>query len=264
MANFEMNKKRNYGGLKAFLFIAISGLLIMPFISSCGKGGVNSGGATAQNIQYQVVNLSPDIGPISLYIDFRQYNNLSFFYPQATGYFVLSSVDTPFQIRSSPIQLTGSIVASQIYFPSIDNTLHPNFKYTLFVYGFAADTLRYRLLTDTSATAPPLGYGKVRIFNASPLSGAFDIYANGTTTAAGQNSPFRNLQYGQVSAYVLMPAGNYTFQFYPAGTNVSNGGAVGSYQNLTVLDGRLYTLYSYGVVGHTTDSLAFGVHGIAN
>jgi hypothetical protein len=250
---------RNYGGLKALLFLVLSGLLIIPFISSCGKGSVNSGSATAQNIRYQVVNLSPDIGPISLYVDFRQYNGLSFFYPQANGYFVLSSVDTPFQVRSSPIQLTGSIVTSQIYFPHIDNTLHPNFKYTLFVYGFLADTLHYSLMTDTSG-APPLGYGKVRFFNASPSSGAFDIYANGKTS-----SQLKNLQYGQVSPYVAMPAGNYTFQVYPAGANINSSaaGAVGSYPNLTILDGRLYTMYTYGIVGHT-DSLAFGIRGIAN
>ncbi|MBS1530618.1 MAG: DUF4397 domain-containing protein [Bacteroidetes bacterium] len=262
----EINSKRKYGGLKTFLSLAISGLLFMAFISSCGKGAANSTGVSAQNIQYQVVNLSPDIGPISLYIDFQQYKGLSFYYPAATGYVVLSSIDTPFQIRSSPIQLTNSIVTSQIYFPSIDNILHPNFKYTLFVYGSVGDkSLNYKLLTDTSSTTPPLGYGKVRIINLSPASGAFDIYANGTSTAPGPNSPFRNLQYGHVSPYVVMPAGNYTFQFYPAGTNISTStaGAVGSYQNLTVLDGRLYTLYSYGVVGHT-DSLAFGVHGIAN
>jgi hypothetical protein len=256
----EMNKKRSYGGLKALLYLAISGLVVMPFISSCGKGPGTSG-ATALNIRYQVVNVSPDAGPISLYIDFQQYNGLNFFYPQAAGYFVLNNIDTPFQVRSSPIQLTGSIVSSQIYVQDVNTVLHPNFKYTLFVYGFKADTLKHLILTDTSATAPPLGYGKVRIVNLSPSSGSFDIYANGTSS-----TQLKNLQFGHVSPYVQIPAGNYTFQFYPAGTNVSNNtaGAVGAYQNLTVLDGRLFTLYTYGVVGHTTDTLAFGVHGIAN
>src|SRR5215469_5015241 len=106
----EKSRKNTYGGLKALLFLVISGLVITSFISSCGKGSANSTGVSAQNIQYQVVNLSPDVGPISLYIDYQQYKSLSFYYPSATGYFVLSSVDTPFQIRSSPIQLTTSIV----------------------------------------------------------------------------------------------------------------------------------------------------------
>lgn len=241
------------------LFLVLSGSLIATFISSCGKGGAS--GATALNIKYQVINLSPDLGPISLYIDYRQYNGLNFYYPAASGYFALSSIDTPFQVRSAPVQISSTAVTSQIYFPSIDNVLHPNFKYTLFITGLVADSsVKAVLLTDTALALPPLGYGKVRFLNASPLSGSVDVYANGTTTAG-----FKSLQYNKVSPYVQMPAGNYTFQIYPAGTNVSTAtaGAIGAYSNLTVQDGRLYTIYSYGISGHT-DSLAFGTGAIAN
>jgi hypothetical protein len=254
------NNNRNNGGIKALLSLMIVGAIIASFVSSCGKG-VGSSGATALNIKYQVVNLSPDLGPISLYIDFRQYNSLTFYYPRASGYFALSSIDTPFQVRSSPVQLTSQVVASQIYFPYIDNILHPNFKYTLFITGLVADsTLNYVFLTDTAFKLPPLGYGKVRFLNASPASGSFDVYANGATAPG-----FKNLQYNKVSPYVQMPAGNYTFQIYPAGTNVgtATAGAIGAYSNLTVQDGRTYTIYSYGISGRT-DTLAFGTGAIAN
>jgi hypothetical protein len=253
------NDKRNNGGFKILLFLVLSGSLIAPFISSCGKAGPS--GATALNIKYQVVNLSPDLGPISLYIDYRQYNNLSFYYPRASGYFALSSIDTPFQVRSAPVQISTTQVASQIYFPYIDNILHPNFKYTLFITGLRADSsVKAIFLTDTALALPPLGYGKVRFLNASPLSGSFDVYANGATATG-----FKGLQYNKVSPYVQMPAGNYTFQIYPAGTNVSaaTAGAIGSYANLTVQDGRIYTIYSYGISGRT-DTLAFGTGAIAN
>lgn len=252
--------KRNNSGFKAFLFLVICGSVIASFISSCGKGAGTSG-ATALNIDYQVVNLSPDIGPISLYIDFRQYNSLIFYYPAPSGYFTLSSIDTPFQVRSSPIQISSTQVTDEIFPPNLDYVLHPNFRYTLFVTGFLADSsLKFVFLTDTALVAPPLGYGKVRFLNASPLSGSFDVYANGATTKALQN-----LQYNKVSPYVQMPAGTYNFQIYPAGTNVSTNtaGAIGTYSNLTVQDGRLYTIYSYGISGRT-DSLAFGTGAIAN
>lgn len=254
------NNQRNIAGLKAFLFLLICGGLIASFISSCGKG-VGTSGATALNIKYQVVNLSPDLGPISLFIDYRQYNNLNFYYRSASGYFALSSIDTPFQVRSSPIQLSSQVAASQIYFPHVDNILHANFKYTLFITGLMADsTLSYVFLTDTALALPPLGYGKVRFLNASPGSGSFDVYANGATAPG-----FKNLKFNKVSPYVQMPAGNYTFQIYPAGTNVSSAtaGAIGSYSNLTVQDGRIYTIYSYGTSGRV-DSLAFGTGAIAN
>jgi hypothetical protein len=157
--------------------------------------------------------------------------------------------------------LSSQAVATQIYFPSIDNILHPNFKYTLFITGLRADSsVNAIFLTDTTLTLPPLGYGKVRFLNASPLSGSFDVYANGATTAG-----FKNLRFNKVSPYVQMPAGNYTFQIYPAGTNVSTttAGAIGAYSNLTVQDGRIYTIYSFGISGHT-DSLAFRTGAIAN
>lgn len=253
------NNKRNNGGIKALLFLVICGTIMASFISSCGKGGTS--GATALNIKYQVVNLSPDLGPISLYIDFRQYNNLNFYYRTASGYFALSSIDTPFQVRSSPIQISSQVVASEIFPPNLDYVLHPNFRYTLFITGRRADsTLKFVFLTDTTLNLPPLGYGKVRFLNASPLSGNFDVYANGATAPG-----FKNLQINKVSPYVQMPAGNYTFQIYPAGTNVSSAtaGSIGSYSNLTVQDGRIYTIYSYGVSGRT-DSLAFGTGAIAN
>jgi len=252
--------KKNHSGFKAFLFLVICGGLIASFISSCGKG-VGTTGATALNIKYQVVNLSPDLGPISLFIDFRQYNSLSFYYPRASGYFALSSIDTPFQVRSSPIQLSSQVAASEIFPPNLNYVLHPNFKYTLFITGLRADsTLKFVFLTDTALALPPLGYGKVRFLNASPGSGSFDVYANGATAPG-----FKNLQFNKVSPYVQMPAGNYTFQIYPAGTNVSSAtaGAIGSYSNLTVQDGRVYTIYSYGTSGRV-DSLAFGTGAIAN
>ncbi len=102
-----MNKKNN-SGLKIFLFLIVTGTLIAPFISSCGKSaGAN---AVALNIQYQVINLSPDAGPVALYIDYRQYNNLNFYYPSPSGYFYLSSIVTPFQIRYSPIRVGATTV----------------------------------------------------------------------------------------------------------------------------------------------------------
>jgi len=79
-----MNNK-NRGGLKAFLFLIIAGVMMVYFISSCGKN--NSANATASNIRYQVVNLSPDIGPVSLYINYALYNNSRFYYGASSGYF---------------------------------------------------------------------------------------------------------------------------------------------------------------------------------
>jgi hypothetical protein len=245
-----MSKKNNIG-LRVLLSLGITGALIGTFISSCGK--TSSSSATALNIQYQVVNLSPDLGPVSLYINYSIYNNLNFFYPTPSGYFYLSSIATPFQIRPSPNQLSTTTIINTSNIFSLNDILKPNFKYTLFITGLnKTSTLDTLFLTDTGST-PTTGRGKVRFVNASPLSTGFDVLANGTLA-------FSNQQYKTVSNFIELPAGNYTFQVFASGTTA---GVIGSEQNVTIQDGRLYTLYSYGVAGHT-DSLAFGMGTLTN
>ena len=245
--------KRNNNGIKFLAFVASLGLLAVLFTTSCGKGGVKN--TTSQNIEYQVVNLSPTFGPVSLYIDYTIYNNFSFYYPSPSGYFSLSSVDTPFQIRASPNQTTGTVVLAGNIFTR-DDILAPNTKYTLFITGLATDSaLKPVFLVDT-ALPPATGRGKVRFLNGSPLSPAFDIVANGYTDPG-----FTNIAYRNVSNYIEMPAGSYNFQVYQTG---NNSAVLGTLQNVTVQDGRLYTLYSYGIIGHTTDTLAFGLGAIVN
>jgi hypothetical protein len=139
---------------------------------------------------------------------------------------------------------------------SLNNALKANTRYTLFIVG--SDSTKSNrdkvFLTDTSA-APSKGRGKVRFINCSPSSPSFDVVANSYLDPG-----FTNIAYKKVSKYIEMPAGNYNFQIYQTGTSSS---VLGTLQNVTVQDGRLYTLYSYGVVGHT-DSLAFGLGSIVN
>ena len=246
-----MSKNSN-GGIKAVLVILLTGILVAPFISSCGKSGTKN--AASFNIQYEVINVSPSLGPVSLYIDYNIYNNYNFFYAVPSGYFNLTSIDTPFQIRSSPNQLTntGAIQGNILV---RDDKLVPNCKYTLFMTGLKSNnTISDVFLTDTSAP-PSLGRAKVRFLNASPQSPGFDIVANGYLDPG-----FTNLTYQKVSKYIEMPAGNYNFQVFQTGTNT---GVIGTLPNVTVQDGHLYTLYSYGLVGHT-DSLAFAMGAITN
>ncbi len=230
----------------------LTGVIIAPFISSCGKTSTKN--ATSLNIQYEVINLSPALGPVSLYVDYNIYNNYNFFYAAPSGYFNLTSIDTPFQMRSSPNQLTntGAIQGNILV---RNDKLVANCKYTLFITGLKSDnSISDVFLTDTSAP-PAIGRAKVRFLNASPQSPGFDIVANGYLDPG-----FTNLTYKSVSKYIEMPAGNYNFQVFQTGTNTA---VIGTLPNVTVQDGHLYTLYSYGLVGHT-DSLAFAMGAITN
>ncbi|HVV56549.1 MAG TPA: DUF4397 domain-containing protein [Mucilaginibacter sp.] len=246
-----MTGKNKY---KRFIFpfiLAAAGMSFAAFISSCGK--TNSGNVTpSSNIQYQVVNLSPDLGPVSLYINYQNYRNASYYYPTPSGYFYLTSIQQPFQIRPGQSLIPGEVTSTATIF-SIDSALHTNTRYTLFITGLQADSsVNYVFLTDTSP-APAIGRGKVRFMNASPLSKNFDVVANGTMA-------FPNQQYLKVSSYIEMPAGSYNFQIFPAGATTP---VYGNLQNVNIQDGRLYTIYTYGLAGRT-DSLAFGEGVIVN
>src|SRR5260370_19920885 len=123
---------RNNISLSVFLFLFVAVFVVMPFISSCGKSGTVS--PSTLNTQYQILNLSPDLGSVDLYIDFRKVNRSSYFYPSSSGYFYLTSVDTPFQIRPGSTLIAGTQPPSFNIF-NLDNILKPNLKYTLMITG---------------------------------------------------------------------------------------------------------------------------------
>jgi hypothetical protein len=233
----------NKNKVMVFMFLCFAGIMIVPFIASCGKDGSVS--PSQSKIQMQVVNLSPDLQPVNLLVGYIKQNNTPFSYPNPSGYFSLNNLDTPIQIRSySPL-------ISSTNFISLDTVLKSNFKYTLFVTGLRSDSTVTSIFTvDTSAT-PAAGRGRVRFVNASPRSAGFDVTANGTLA-------FKNLAYKKVSPFVEMPAGNYDFKIMPAGSNT----VISTLQSVTVVNGKVYTLYCRGIA-NGADSVAFGV-GILN
>lgn len=221
------------------LFFTVVGMMILPFVTSCGKTGTLP---ATSNIQYQVLNLSTDIQPVDLYINSRKFNPVPFRYPNASGYFTLSTIDTPFQFRSA------QTTVSTVNLLSINKPLSYNIKYSLFITGFKVNnTLDYIFTTDTAA-APTAGRGKVRFVNATAGSNIFNITANGTTI-------FANQAYKNVSPFVEVPAGNYDFKLY---STTSTTTILSDLANVTVQDGKLYTLYCRGIVGRV-DTAAFGM-----
>ncbi|HEY4195414.1 MAG TPA: DUF4397 domain-containing protein [Mucilaginibacter sp.] len=243
-----MNKRNNYQSGFLLLFVAV--FLVMPFVSSCGKSGTVS--PSALNIQYQVVNLSPNLGSVDLYINFTKVNSFSYFYPNASGYFFLNKIDTPFQIRPGTSLIPGTIAPSRNIF-TFDTILKPNGKYTLMIVGInKPDSLLAFVTRDDTVSLPATGRGKIRFINASPRSAGVDVTANGTPIFSGQIYP-------QISAFVPVPAGTYDFQIFPKGGST----VLRDVPNVVIQDGRIYTFYCYGQAGRT-DSLAFGSGIITN
>jgi hypothetical protein len=110
------------------------------------------------------------------------------------------------------------------------------------------------LLLDT-ATIPPLGRGLVRFVHCSPTSAPLDLRANGTLATQWTKIPFDS-----VSKYVQLPVGNYNFTI---NLNTSPDNVQFQLSNVTIQDGRAYTIYTQGIVGRT-DSVAFGAAILTN
>lgn len=235
--------KKDNKGLSVFLSLFALIFIGMPFISSCGKSSSSS--ASALNIQYQIVNLNSGIGSVDLYVNYIKVNSYSYFYPNASGYFFLPSITTPFQIRPGT-SLTPGTVAPSSNILSLDSVLKPNLRYTLMIMGSGKDSVFYIFTADTSS-APKIGKGKVRFVNASPSSmGQLTVTAN--DTAAFSAVPFKTM-----TKFIELTAGTYDFKMYQTGSPT----VLRDVPNVTIQDGRLYTLYSYGLANRT-DSLAFG------
>ena len=235
---------QNKSGLLVSLFtFAVAGMLL-PFIASCGKSTNISG----SNTQLQIINLSSDVQPLNLYQNLiKQGNGVNYTYPNNSGYFFLATITPPLQFR------TATAAAVNIPF-QIDTVLRANAKYTIFLTGFLKDsTIKNSLLSLDTATLPPIGRAKLRFVHTSPTSPTLDLRANDTLA-------FSNRSFNTISPYISIPTGNYNFTI-----NVHSTPSKVEYtlKNVTLLDGRAYTVYTQGIVGRT-DSVAFGAAILTN
>jgi hypothetical protein len=225
------------------LLLFIAWIFLIPSISSCGKSGSTS--PNSLNIQYEILNLSPDLFPVNLYIAYAPITTGPFSFPTNLGYFYVPSLDTPYQIRTS-------LISNATIFTERD-TLKTGLKYSLFITGTQSDNSLFHIFTVDTATEPTVGHGKIRLVNVSPTAtGGLDVFANGTPALS-------KIVYKTKSKYIELPAGNYDIQTKATGSaNVLNDQPA-----VTIEDGRLYTLYAYGYTTRS-DSAAFNVGIITN
>ncbi|MFD1257466.1 DUF4397 domain-containing protein [Mucilaginibacter terrae] len=240
-----MLKRLNLFNVLLLLNMAV---LVLPLLTSCGTSDTVT--PTNSNVQLQVLNLSPDSYPIELYMSTDKINN-AYRYSLTPAYFYLNKTDIPLQVRS-----TRSGDSTMIFYTYTGGFL-PNTRYSLFFTGlYSNNSLKTIVTVDDTTSLPPVGKGgKIRFVNASLRSENVDIWVNGTVA-------IKNTAFATVSNYITLSPGNYTFRVYPAGTSASS---IAELPNVTVQDGRLYTLYSRGIVGKaTTDTAAFGLGVLAN
>jgi hypothetical protein len=240
----------NKSGILMYLCILIAGVMFIPMISSCGKdSGVNRSTA---NAQVNLINVSPDVRPFNLYSrlnsTFVKVSSTNYTYPTASGYFLLNTVDSPFLLRPSVID---NVNVTNLL-PPVD-TFQRNVRYTWFVTGLLSNkTLKSIIVADTGSL-PAIGRGKIRFVNTSSNSPLLNLTANDTIA-------FSKVAYKDVTKYIEVTAGNYNINV-TASSNPSI--ALVNLKNVSILDGKLYTIYTYGLTGRA-DTAAFNANIILN
>lgn len=237
--------KNNKSGILLYLCLFIAGVMFIPMISSCGKSGVNA--ATA-NAQVNIINISPDVRPFNLYSKFVK-GNSNYIYSVQSGYFLLNTIDTPFQIRSAT---TTNNVNLNNLLPD-ESSFKANVRYTWFITGLLADKSLTSLIVPDTGALPAIGRGKIRFINASPNASLLNLTANDTLA-------FTKLAYKGVSKYIEVTAGSYNLNVAAAS---APGIALASLKNISILDGKLYTIYAYGLTGRA-DTAGFNAGFILN
>ena len=232
-----MAAKTLYKIITRMLLLA-GGILFCAYISSCGKA--TNASPTGLDIEYQVMNFSPDLGPVNLFINFHQVNALGnrFVFEVNHGYFYIPDNVLPFQFR------TAYIVDTTIF--QRNDVLTSGAIYTLYITGAQTDHSLTQIFTVDTAVSPAIGYGLLRFVNASPTgTGGLDVTANGTPA-------FNKIPYKTVSSWLPLPIGNYDLKINTTG----NTAILNEQPSITIQDGRLYTLYAYGYTSRV-DSAAF-------
>jgi hypothetical protein len=240
----------NKSGILMYLCLFIAGVMFIPMISSCGKGtGTN---VSTANAQVNLINVSPDVHPFNLYSrlnnGYVKFNTTNYTYPTPSGYFLLNVADSPFLLRPAVINninITNLLPAVSVF--------KRNVRYTWFVTGLVADSSLTSIIVPDTGSLPVIGRGKIRFVNTSRNSSALSLTANDTVA-------FPKVLYKGVTKYIEVTAGNYTINI-SASSNPSV--ALVSLKNVTILDGRLYTIYSYGLTGRA-DTAALNAGMILN
>lgn len=226
-------------GILKYLCLLICSVLIIPQLVSCGKDNTTSLGTN--NAYLNIVNLSPNINPVNLYAEYIKQGTTIYRYPTPSNYFLMSIADTPLQIRPAL-----SNASSQTNLITLPRSLNKNIRYTWFLTGLRTDSAFSYIFTVDSGSVPAIGRGKIRMVNASPGTTGLNLTANDSVA-------FSNIAYKGVTNYKEVTAGTYNFRF-TAGSASST--TLSTLQNITVLDGKLYTIYTYGLLNRT-DTAAF-------
>jgi len=212
------------------------------FLASCTKYNGDYNYDPGPVAQLNVVNASPGTASFNFALGNNFVNGNPLLFGQRTGYINAYAGKRLFSLTSGG---TTNVIATDTL------NLAVNGYYSLYITG--PNTAPTFFFTQDDLSSPPLGKAKIRFIQLSPDAGSFDLSVqNGATL-------FTNQAYQTASAFTSIDPGNYIFQL-----KADQTGAVTTLPTETISAGRIYTVWSKGLIEGTGDYAISGKVSVNN
>jgi len=200
--------------------------LVTTVSPSCGE--VLGLAGSSSDTCIRLVNAAPDAPPVDVYLNDAQIaQNLEF--GTATEYVTAPSGAG----RGVRVTATGTPVEEAMIDTSLD--FDPGQAYEILVTG-AGDDLE-ATITGTDLRPLAQGQARLRVINASPDAGAFDV-----GIAGDEKNLFEGVDFRDATDYVVLDAGDYSLEVRPGGEDMT----VALQSKTTLQEGVTYDLVALG------------------
>ncbi len=211
-------------------------LITITVISSCKS-------TITETTSLQVINASPDAGPINFYLS----GNLKTTKP-------VTYSNTPAYFSAIAGNQTGTVKSSTSTLLSTPVSLASNVNYSLFVCGLTSSNTVSTILTQDNLITPAPGKAKLRFVHTVVGAPTVSFLTNSAVL-------FSAIPYKSVSGYTEITAGMYSIKVISADVSAVN---LTNPINQTFENGKIYTVYFKGAIGAATDSLKLNLGVINN
>lgn len=236
--DLKTTQQKPVGFFKMLLLFAVAAV----FLASCTKYNDSSYYDPGPVAQLNVVNASPGSASYNFALGNNFVNGNPLLFGQRTGYINAYTGKRLFSLTSGG---TTNVIGTDTL------NLAVNGYYSLYITGL--NTAPTFFFTQDDLSSPALGKAKIRFIQLSPDGGAFDLsIQNGATL-------FTNQGYQTASAFTTIDPGNYTFQL-----KADQTGTITTLSPETISAGRIYTVWSKGLVDGTGDYAISGKVSVNN
>ncbi|MBK0384173.1 DUF4397 domain-containing protein [Pedobacter sp. SD-b] len=226
---------------KKYLIHGLAAIALMFSLSSCLKN--NNDNATPNIAALSVIHAAPGLQSFDFVINNQRVNSAPFNFSERLPYFNIYGGNRTFGIfkaGSADSIKTGNFLAESGKF------------YSIYVIGQATEP-QFLILKD-SLTVPTVGKARVRFLNLSPDAPALSLSLKSTSNPS-DSTLFSNQTYKSQSLFTEIDGGK-TYSFT---TRSNSETAVATLDNVNIESGKIYTIWSKGLISSTNDTTKVGL-----